>query len=190
MATADAAALGMMADDVLAPDVIALALDKLMAMLDAPAEDVNARRARLTATLRTAEKELSHLQTAIAAGNAPETLVAGIRDRERKRQDLLAELKALEVGPMVLAAAPKIRSEALRQLDDWRGLLGQHVATSRQLLRKLLDRERFVFYPKGRGNNRWYELGVTPTLERFFNAVPMLKKAGTSPTGFEPVSWP
>ena len=52
MATADAAALGMMADDVLSADVVALALDKLMAMLDAPVEDVNAKRARLAATLR------------------------------------------------------------------------------------------------------------------------------------------
>lgn len=60
----------------------------------------------------------------------------------------------------------------------------KHVAVSRQALRKLLDRERFVFYPKGRGDNRWYELAVKPSLERFFGAVPTLKKAMASPTGF------
>lgn len=60
----------------------------------------------------------------------------------------------LDAGPTVRAAAPEIRRAALRLLDDWRGLLGKHVATSRQLLRKLLDRERFVFYPKGKGNAR------------------------------------
>jgi hypothetical protein len=63
-------------------------------------------------------------------------------------------LKVLDAGPTVRAAAPEIRRAALRLLDDWRGLLGKHVATSRQLLRKLLDRERFVFYPKGKGNAR------------------------------------
>jgi hypothetical protein len=50
------------------------------------------------------------------------------------------------------------------------------------LLRKLLDRERFVFYPMAKGKARWYDLGVTPTLERFFGAVPMLKKAVASPS--------
>ena len=55
------------------------------------------------------------------------------------------------------------------------------MGTSRQLLRKLLDRERFVFYPMGRGKARWYDLGVTPALDRFFGAVPMLKKAMASP---------
>jgi hypothetical protein len=78
----------------------------------------------------------------------------------------------------------------MRLLDDWRGLLGRHVvATTRQLLRKVLDRQRFVFYPKGRGADRWYDLGVTPTptLDRFLAAVPMLKKAGMSPSGIDAV---
>jgi hypothetical protein len=84
----------------------------------------------------------------------------------------------------VRAAAPEIRAEALRLLDDWRGLLGKHVGTSRQLLRKLLDRDtRFVFYPMAEGDERWYELGVVPTLDRFLGAVPSLKKAVASPTG-------
>jgi hypothetical protein len=64
------------------------------------------------------------------------------------------------------------------------GFLGKHVATSRQLLRKLLDRERSVFYPQRDGEDRWYEVAVKPTLDRFFAAVPLLKKAVASPTGF------
>jgi hypothetical protein len=84
----------------------------------------------------------------------------------------------------VRAAAPEIRAEALRLLDDWRGLLGKHVGTSRQLLRKLLDRDtRFVFYPMAEGDERWYELGVVPTLDRFLGAVPSLKKSGGVPNG-------
>jgi hypothetical protein len=34
----------------------------------------------------------------------------------------------------------------------------------------------------GRGNNRWYELAVKPTLECFFGGVPALKKAVASPS--------
>lgn len=185
MPMADAAALGIIADEVLSPDVVELAIDKLVAMFDVPAEDMDARRVRLTDGLRKVEKELANLQAAVADGNPPETLLAGIRDRERRQKSLQSELKALEAGPTLRAAGVEIRSEALRLLADWRGLLGKHVATSRQLLRKLLDRERFVFYPQGKGAARWYDLGVTPTLDRFFAAVPMLKKAGTSPTGFD-----
>jgi len=38
---------------------------------------------------------------------------------------------------------------------------------------------------KGRGAARWYDLGVTPTLDRFFGALPMLKKAVASLRGYE-----
>ncbi|MCZ6918505.1 MAG: recombinase family protein, partial [Gemmatimonadetes bacterium] len=184
MTVADAAALGMMSDDVLSPDVVELALTKLTDMLNGPVEDVTARRARATAKQRKAEKELANLSGAVAAGEPPETLLTAIRDRERQCRDAQAELAALEAGPQLRKAEDEIRRDALRLLEDWRGLLGKHVGTSRQLLRKLLDRERFVFYPMARGTARWYDLGVTPTLERFFGAVPQLKKAVASPRGF------
>ena len=184
METADAAALEIIADDVLSPDVIELAIEKLMAMFDAPAENINDRRGRIADGLRKVEKELAHLQVAVAAGEPPETLLTGIRERERRQNDWRAELRSLDAGPTVRAAAGQIRHEALQLLDDWRGLLGKHVATSRQLLRKVLDRERFVFYPQSMGAERWYDLGVMPTLDRFFAAVPLLKKAVASPPGF------
>ena len=67
-----------------------------------------------------------------------------------------------------------------RTRGDCRPLVG---AGHRWLLRKVLDRERFVFYPKAEGEERWYEVGVTPTLDRFFGALPMLKEAVASLTG-------
>ncbi len=191
MPVADAAALGIITDEVLAPEVVDLAIDKLMAMFDVAPDDAAARRARLTDGLRKVERELANLQAAVAAGEPMETLLAGIREREGRQRDLRLQLELLDEGPTVRAAAPQVRSEARRLLEEWVGLLGKHVATSRQLLRKMLDREhRFVFYPKREGAARWYELGVTPTLDRFLASMPMLKKAGTSPTGFEPVFWP
>ena len=44
--------------------------------------------------LRTTDAELSRLQAAIAGGDAPETLLSGIRDCERKRKDFVSELSA------------------------------------------------------------------------------------------------
>jgi hypothetical protein len=81
------------------------------------------------------------------------------------------------------ASATAIRTEALKLLGEWRDLLTKHVAVSRQAIRKLLLGERFIFQQRQRGSDRWYELSVTPTLEKFFGAVPTLKKAVASPTG-------
>jgi DNA invertase Pin-like site-specific DNA recombinase len=186
MGMADATAVAIVGDDVLAPDVVTRALEKLMAMFDGPAEDVAARRARLAASVRKVDGELANLSAAVASGAPPETLLAALRERERQRRAAQAELAALDEGPQLRKTAASIRADALALLDGWRALLGRHVGTSRQLLRKVLDRERFVFYPMGSGRARWYDLGVTPTLDRFFGAVPALKKAVASPPGFEP----
>jgi hypothetical protein len=183
METADRAALAMMTDDVLASEVVTSALDKLMAKFAGAEEDADARRVRITATLKTVGKELTNLQAAVARDGAADTLLAGIRERERTQHGLQAELAALDAAPILLAETQALRRDALRLLDVWRGLLGQHVSTSRQLLRKLLREQRFVFYPKRRGKSQWYELGVRPTLDGFWERLPMLKKAVASPTG-------
>jgi site-specific DNA recombinase len=191
MTVADRAALAVMTDDVLDAQVVERALMKLVTLLDGPEEDVAARRARLTDVVKTAEREGARLAQAIATGDAPEALLALLRTRERERKVAEAELRSLAAGPSVRAASDEIRREALRVLENWRGLLGKHVGTSRQLLRKLLDRDtRFVLYPMAENNERWYELGVTPSLDGLLRAVQPLKKVVASPTGFEPVFWP
>jgi hypothetical protein len=65
------------------------------------------------------------------------------------------------------------------------------VTTTRQLLAKLLDRDtRFVFYPMADGNERWYEMTVTPSLDKLLGAVPTLRKAVASPRGTGvPLEW-
>jgi hypothetical protein len=46
-----------------------------------------------------------------------------------------------------------------------------------------------LFYPtKGKGGARWYDLGVTPTLDRFFGGLPRLEKAVVALRGIEPRS--
>jgi hypothetical protein len=126
------------------------------------------------------------LTAAIASGAAPESLLTAIREREARRRSATLELAALDAAPAARAAEPAIRAEALRLLDDWKGLLAKHVAVS-QGLRKLLDRERFVFDVRGKGDARYYELAVRPTLERFFAGISGLKKAVASPTPYAPL---
>jgi hypothetical protein len=95
------------------------------------------------------------LTATIAGGDAPDSLVAALRAREREHKTASAELAALTAGPAVRSSRPEIRAAALRLLDEWRGLLGRHVGTSRQMLRKLLNADaRFVFYPRSENGER------------------------------------
>jgi hypothetical protein len=78
---------------------------------------VTARRSRATASLRKAEKELANLSAAVASGEAPDTLLAAIRERERQVRDAQAELGALNAGPQLRKAKPRSappRSGSLR----------------------------------------------------------------------------
>ena len=85
--------------------------------------------------------------------------------------DLRADLAALDAGPALREKADEIMAAARLAHDDWRGLLGRNVATRRQLLRKLLNRERFVSSPKTGRTGRWYELSARPSLDRFLGAI-------------------
>lgn len=117
--------------------------------------------------------ELARLTTAVAEGTgASRTLAAAIRDREGQRELLESELRRLDApAPPPLVT---LEREALRQLDEWRGLLGQNTSRTRQLLRKVLD-GRVAFIPRGDASDRWYEMTGKATLEKFFAGIPAMK---------------
>ena len=186
MEMADKAILDVVEQELLSPDVVSLALEKLIARVNAPDGDEDARRAQLTKALETVDQELARFKSAIAAGGELATLLEGITEREARRHQLRDELDALEATPAIREAATSVRVDLLRHVDEWRGLLGQHVSTSRQLLRKLLD-GRIVFSPKHEGEDRWYDLVGQATVAKVLAGLPALK-AVASPTGFEPVS--
>jgi hypothetical protein len=181
---ADKAVLDLLEHELLTPDVIAAAIAKLIEAEAEPQETAKAKRRRLEAAIAKLDAELARLADAIAAGGSA-TLAAGIRNRETQRQRLQAELRATEA----LAAKPAadhVTVEALRHLDEWRGLLGEDTMLARQLLRKLLD-GRLVFAPKGSAGDRWYEFRGEGTLTKFLADVPLIK-AMVPVRGFEPRS--
>lgn len=173
-----------------APEAIESALDKLLRRFEHPREDVDAQRAQLTTAVRTVEKEIANLKAAIIAGadDAPASLVVELRRREDRLKTLVTELasvasEALTVTPEV---ENRIRDEAMALLKHWRELLltTDQLPVTRALVRKLLGESRFVFYPQAEGQERWYELRVKPTLQKFFETVPSIGKTLASPTGF------
>ena len=130
--------------------------------------------------------ELCRLTTALATGAELPSVIAAIRERERRKVGLQRRLEAAEG----LARAPRIDRRKLEpvlraRLDDWHGLLGRHVAQARQILRKLLV-GRLVVTPDATRDGRYAEVAGTGTLGKFLSGV-ILPKGMASPTGFEPV---
>jgi hypothetical protein len=186
MEMADASVLEAVEQDLLTPDVVLAAIADLTIPLDAPADDLDARRDHLQAGIGKLDGELLRLTTAVAEGSgASRTLSATIRDREGQRDLLTAELRRLDT-PAAVPDATSLDHEALRELDEWRGLLGQNTARARQLLRKALD-GRVAFIPKGDASDRWYEMAGQATLERFLAGIPTIK-ALVAVRGIEPRS--
>jgi hypothetical protein len=90
------------------------------------------------------------------------------------------ELAALDALPTLDADdRARIRGELCELLEDWRGLLTQHVAQARQILRRLLTR-RVRFVPETRDGTPGYRLEAEGTLRPLLGAfVPQV----VSPTG-------
>jgi hypothetical protein len=186
MEMADAGVLSAIEEELLTHDVVTAAIADLVAPADDPAEDVDARRGRLQAAVDKLDHELERLATAIAEGHgASATLAAAIRDREGQRKIVLAELHHLD-APAITQTPAAINLEALRHLDEWRGVLGQNTSQTRQLLRKALD-GRVVFIPQKDASDQWYEMAGQATLEKFFAGIPAIKEV-LAVRGFEPRS--
>ena len=69
-------------------------------------------------------------------------------------------------------------------LTDWRDTLRQEVPAARRTLRALLN-GRFVFTPRGEGDERYYEFEGTGTVSKIIAGL-TLPKGVVTPAGFEP----
>ena len=144
MEMADAAVLETIEQELLTPPVIEAAITRLVER--EPGEDDEARRSRIQLAIRRVDVDLERLTTAITEGGPSRTLTAAIRVREEQREQLHAEVLALDAASRCPQTAESLNTEALRHLDEWRGLLGKNTSLARQLLRKVLD---------GRGRAHW-----------------------------------
>jgi len=137
----------------------------------------------LCAELSRVDRELATLVQAIAAGDAPETLVREIRRREQRRAEIQEALR-LDRAAQPLFDPDQIRPKLLALLTDWRGLAARHVQQTRQLLRKLLV-GRLRFMPdRATGLCRFTGEGSLAPLVGML-ALPGVP-AGVTPAGFEP----
>ena len=186
MDTADSAVLDVVERELLCPEVIELAMDKLVKKVNEPDPALNSRREQVSEALMKTEQELGNLQSAIAAGGDLQTLLDGVRERERRRDQLRRELHSLDALPAMQELAHGLKLDVLRHLEQWQGLLGGQVATSRQLLRKVLD-GRMVFTPRRKADEIWYDVSGSGSVAPVLAGVSPLK-AMVAVRGIEPRS--
>ena len=174
------AVLGALGEQVLSPQVVQAAVARARDRLLHATPDADVQPLR--EALASVERELTRLTAALATGADLPTVVEAIREREARKVTLKRRLEAVGDLARVPLPDPQHLEAALRQrLEDWRGLLGRHVAQARQMLRKLIV-GRLVVTPDG----RYAEVTGTGTLGKFFSGI-MCPKGMASPRGFEPV---
>ena len=190
---AEAAVLATIEHHLLRPDVITEAIEGALVDLRPSADVHMAERADLERQLASTETELARLAAAVAGGGRLETLLTALRERERRREQLRAQLAALDAVRHVASLdLGRVRKNLGALLDDWRGLLLGNVVLARQAVRKLVP-ERLVFEPiTTPEGERVYEFRGEGRLDPILAGLVsgLLKnqppKAVVTPAGFEP----
>ena len=182
LAAADEAVLTQLELDALSPNVIEAALERALAQLASPI-DVEGQRQTLQDKLRKVEADLTQLAEAVTEGGTLKTLLTAIKEREKRRDRIEADLAGLErLSRIGDVDRQQLKADLRKRLDDWRGLLRRHVPQARQILRKLLD-GRVTFTPKV----DHYEFVGKWSLGKLMSGLVDLPQGMASPTGFEPV---
>lgn len=131
MEVADAAVLGAIAEDVLRPEVVEAVVSGVFdALCEPEAVDTSA------AELLTLDREIARLTEAIAGGGELPSLLAALRVRQQRRDDLIRRRPA---RVPVLADRRTMETTIRERVTDWRGLLTRNVADGRMLLKQILD---------------------------------------------------
>jgi recombinase-like zinc beta ribbon protein len=160
MDCSDDAVLSVIERQVLQPEIVSSAIRKAVARLKRhAAANIAGQDQDTTSTqLAAVERELAHLTAAVSAGGELRTLIQAIREREGQR-DILRRKDCNAGGcEACLRIDPDAVERALTvKLKDWRALLRRHVPQARQILRKLLGKNRLEFKAYRNGRERGYE---------------------------------
>jgi hypothetical protein len=184
METTDGAVIAAVERDVLRVEVLETSLAKALDLLR-PGDDILEGRAQgLREELARLDGEASRLAAAIAAGGDLSALLVALQERERRRAQVRAE-------PADLVRVPKrggadvagILDRFRETLTDWQGMLRQEPPEARRALRALLA-GRFIFTPRGDGDERYYEFEGRGTVSKVIAGL-ALPKTVVTPAGFD-----
>jgi len=154
----DAAIIGALRRDVLAPDVVEDVITRALDLHRSEPDAIEARRRQFTADAARVGGELARLTDAIRLGGPLASLVAEAQRLEEQRAGVLAQLEHLDgLSRAAVTWGDDLRRELRRRLTDWQGLIGRQPAVARQIFRKLLV-GRLTMNPKITAEGRWYEI--------------------------------
>ena len=103
------------------------------------------------------------------SGDVP-SLVEGLRVRERRGQELAAQLAGARQDAPRRFDQAGLQAELRRRLRDWRGLLLRNVPEARALLRLMLP-DPIIFTPDALGERRGYRFRARVHVGRLISGV-------------------
>jgi site-specific DNA recombinase len=177
--------------ETLTPAVLAVAVDKAVAILTGDAAERGGRRVQLERELTEAQQRIDRLVAALADGAMPTDEIRPRLVAEKARKTALAA----ELGRKVAPAPPLDVTTLRRDLDaraaDAVGLLSGETEQARRVLRALLH-DKIDCEPFGRGRLRGYRFSGSLRIGRVIGGASLTEHARTvvAPTGFEPVFQP
>jgi hypothetical protein len=118
------------------------AVERALATIRANQTTVPDQRRAIERHLTEIEARLRHLVESIATGKATEAVYSELQKAEAEKTTLTAKLSGL--NRLTSLAAPdstRITRALAERVADVKGLLGQHIPQTRQLLRKLIEDE-------------------------------------------------
>ena len=181
MRLADDAVLSALAGEILAPDIVDEVVAGVIAGLRPERSDRT--RQRLEREQQRLDAEIERLTEAIAVGGELAPLLAGLAQRQARREPLDQEFR--EVAEAV-TVDPHVLERAVRAcLDDWRGLLARQTSHGRDFLRKVLTGP-IEFTPVVQGRRKGYRFKGEASIGKLLSGVADLPTSLASPTGFNP----
>lgn len=141
MDVADRAVLGAVAEDLLRPEIVEAVIAGVFEALHQPqAPETHA------AELLSIDREIARLTEAIATGGDMPSLMAALRTRQNRRDDLIRAQKPTAVPAVSDRRA--IERTIRQRVKDWRTLLTRNIQDGRGLLKQLLT-SPLRFTPEG-----------------------------------------
>jgi hypothetical protein len=124
------------------------------------------------------EARLRHLVEAVATGRSTDAIFDELGKEEAAKKSLAAQLDSLtQRASLTSLDGKRIERALVERVADVKGLLGQHVPQTRQMLRKLIS-GRIQCAPFNDARGRGYNLAATGTYARLLSEKMLVKDGG------------
>jgi hypothetical protein len=161
------------------------AVDRALEGLRSGQEQQLDRKTQIERELSLIAAQEKRLVDAIKRGEAPEALVAALKDEEERKKALVIELDGLAgLDRVACLDSKRLKQDLKTRVADVKALLGRHTPQARQMLRKLLA-GKIEMEPVAEDGRRGYRFRGQLTFERLLGgeALDVTRLTVVAPTG-------